>query len=102
MKRIKLFEQFLNEENNIMEAINPTKKLLNNVFRSHGIKTLSTTSSGQVKGWTTYDGKGYKYEYDGLISLKGFSEDDVQNIIIDMEDEGVKITNWTSHSIEYK
>ena len=94
---------YFNHENPIkLRDMNQTKKLLNNVFRRHGIKTLSSTSSGQVKGWTTYSGKGYKYEYDGLISLKGFSKDEVKNIIIDMEDEGVKITNWTSHSIEYK
>lgn len=47
---VKPIEKLNLEENNIVEAINPTKKLLNNVFRSHGIKTLSSTSSGQVKG----------------------------------------------------
>jgi hypothetical protein len=77
-------EEYNNEQDEesdyINESINPTKKIMNGIFRKLGIKTLTTQSSGMVRGWTTYHGKGYKYEYSGLVSLKGFTEEEMKDI----------------------
>jgi hypothetical protein len=95
MKYIKLFEQF------ITEAMNPTKKVINGIFRKNGIKTLSTQSSGMIKGWTTYHGKGYKYEYSGLITLKGFSKEEIEDLATQFREAGVEVNRIHTNAIEY-
>jgi hypothetical protein len=96
MQYIKLFEQFLNE------GIDPTKKIINGIFKKNGIKTLSTQSSGMVRGWTTYHGKGYKYEYSGLVSLKGFTKEEMEDLAKQFEEAGITIYRIHSGSIEYR
>jgi hypothetical protein len=100
MKHIKLYEEFLNELK-IFETMDATKKIINGIFRKNGIKTLSTQSSGMVKGWTTYHGKGYKYEYPGLISLKGFTKEEIEDVAKQFKDAGVSVDRISDNSIEY-
>jgi len=84
------------------EGIDPTKKIINGIFKKNGIKALSTQSSGMVRGWTTYHGKGYKYEYSGLITLKGFSKNEIEDIAKQFEEAGIKVIRMHSGSIEYR
>jgi hypothetical protein len=94
------FNEFVNESK-IFEAMDATKKIINGIFRKNGIKTLSTQSSGMVKGWTTYHGKGYKYEYPGLISLKGFKKEEIEDLAKQFKDAGVPVDLIHDNSIEY-
>jgi hypothetical protein len=88
-------------ESKIFEAMDATKKIMNGIFRKNGIKTLSTQSSAMVKGWTTYHGKGYKYEYPGLISLKGFTIEEIEDLAKQFKDAGVPIDRIGPTGIEY-
>ena len=81
--------------------MNATKKIINGIFRKNGITTLSTQSSGMVKGWSTYHGKGYKYEYPGLISLKGFTKEEIEDLAKQFKEAGVTVDRVGSSSIEY-
>jgi hypothetical protein len=81
--------------------MNATKKIINGIFRKNGITTLSTQSSGMVKGWSTYHGKGYKYEYPGLISLQGFNEEEIKDLAKQFKEAGVTVDRVGSSSIEY-
>jgi hypothetical protein len=98
-------EEYNNEQDEesdyINESINPTKKIMNGIFRKLGIKTLTTQSSGMVRGWTTYHGKGYKYEYSGLVSLKGFTEEEMKDIAKQFEEAGIKVNRIYPGGISY-
>jgi hypothetical protein len=54
-----------------------------------------------VRGWTTYHGKGYKYEYSGLVSLKGFTEEEMKDIAKQFEEAGIKVNRIYPGGISY-
>ena len=81
--------------------MNATKKIINGIFRKNGIVSLSTQSSGMIKGWSTYHGKGYKYEYRGLVSLKGFTKEEIEDLAKQFKEAGVIVDRIGSNSIEY-
>jgi len=81
--------------------MNATKKIINGIFRKNGIVSLTTQSSGMIKGWSTYHGKGYKYEYRGLVSLKGFTKEEIEDLAKQFKEAGVIVDRIGSNSIEY-
>jgi hypothetical protein len=81
--------------------MNAIKKIINGIFRKNGIVSLTTQSSGMIKGWSTYHGKGYKYEYRGLVSLKGFTKEEIEDLAKQFKEAGVIVDRIGSNSIEY-
>jgi hypothetical protein len=88
MKHIKLYEEFVTESNNIKDV----KKTITQVFRKMGVtQTKSNTTS--VRGFSrNVGGKGYKHEYNGLVSLQGFSEQEAEELFNELRSKGVELS----------
>jgi hypothetical protein len=90
-------EDYLNED----DSLKNVKKTITSVFRKNRIKGLTLTSTS-VRGFSrSYDNKGYKHEYPGLVTMKGLSEEEANNIFNELEAAGVKLSNKRRSGFEY-
>ena len=85
MKNVKSFEDFLYEG-----EMSPVKKVINAILRKEGIKPVKSYTSS-VRGFGRSEGKGYKYEGIGFLSLHGLDKDDIKRIATEMRDSGVDL-----------
>jgi hypothetical protein len=100
---LKKFDIGAGEEDDLNEneSLKNIKKLITSVFRKNGIKGL-TFNTTDVRGFSrSSDKRGYKHEYSGLVTMKGFSEEEAKDIFKQLEDAGVKIYRKSPTSFEY-
>ncbi len=80
--------------------MSPVKKVINRIFKKHELKPYKTITTG-VRGFTKSEGTGYKYEYAGLVSFRGVSEELVNQMANEMKEEGVIVGAVRKSGIEF-
>ena len=91
----------MTKPSNIKEGPRDKNKIvINRIFKANGVSPVKTYSS-DVRGFQRTEGKGYRHERPGMVSLHRMSAEEVKDLANQMREAGVEVESVYSNVIEY-
>ena len=91
----------MTKPSNIKEGpMDPNKKVINQIFKANGVSPVKTYTS-DVPGFHRSEGKGYRHERPGMVSLLRMSTEEVKDLANQMREAGIEVESVYSNAIEY-